>query len=224
MYRQAYKNKPCLLDFVKANIADSSIIQFAGKTSNYAKFDQDYCDESKAIYINEQGTGKESVTIVKSEFIMSKHEFDYDTIVFEGYDFTSIVPVSIEGHPFLGIQVHPGLNKGVVEEQNVISELKIEWNQRKISISLEEHFLLFNANFCKESEYGLVKPIEIFDIGNNKIAIYVHGNPRYTNNIQGDYIAKVIVDKNEGYVGTIFMHDHDLEAYGWRRCRDFQGF
>ena len=222
--RKTYKNKPCLLDFVKANISDSSLIQFAGKKADYVKFNQKYCDESKAIHTHKRGVKKERITISKERFFMSEEKIDFDTTFFEEDDMNWLTPVSIEKLPYLGVQMHVNLKEGVLEEQNVVSEIKIEWNRTSISISLDQNFLLFNANFCKENEYGLVKPIEVFDIGDNKLAIYFHGNPYDSFEHHGNYIAKVIVDKRDGYIGTIYMHDYDLEAYGWMRCKDFQGF
>jgi hypothetical protein len=223
-FNKSYKGKPCLLDFVKANIIDSTLVQYVGKKANYLLYDNEDCDEKKAMFIYGEDLEKISITILKDTFFMSEEKYDIDTIVFEELDFDYYKRVSIEGHPFVGIQYHTNLRKGVIKNQNIVSEIKIKWNDKNLSIPLKNYFLLFNTNFCTNDNRGLNKSIEIYDIGNNKLAIYFHGNPRYINNIHGSYIVKVIVDKNRGYVGTIFIEEYDLKVYGWLRCKDFQGF
>ena len=95
-HRKEYREKPCLLDFVKANIADSSLIRFVGKKPGYARYSQEYCDESKATYINLQSGVTERITFLKERYFLSKSKFDFDTMFLEAYDIIQLIPVSIE--------------------------------------------------------------------------------------------------------------------------------
>lgn len=217
-----YQDKPCLLDFVRATIKDSTLIKYAGKRLDYRRLNTQFCDESRVVF-SEKNTKKQQIQILKDTIFVSKNNLDYDTMTVEGYDFPLIKSVSFQGLPFLGIQFYP-LNRGVVKRQTIVSEIKILFNDDVISIPLKKYFLLFNANFCYKNESGLVEPVELYDIGDNKLVVYIHGKPRYINDKHSDYIAKIILDKHTGYIGTIFMHEYDLEAYGWRTLKSINGF
>lgn len=214
---EIYKGFHCLTGFIRANLKDKSLSKYVGQVSTYEKFEQISCDNSHAEFIDKDKTTK--VTIHDGEFLLDEHTWDYDPDGIELGDTIIYLPIGISGKDVLGIKT--GIDPYFINKQRLVSFVKIETEHNEVIVPIEDQILIFDPNFCEAQKW--IQQIEVYDIGKGEIAIYIHGIDAEGGSNHTKYIAKIIIDVESGYVGTLFIEDYVMRAYGWSsRCNLFK--